>query len=160
MQAHFCFVRPGILALKGQFLLVRYIATNMKNLLLPAAFVLALSFGAADASAVVVTDTISVPEIQCGMCESRIEKSLKKSAFVTDVTADAENDVVVVSYDNTKAKRIDIEKLIAATGYATTKVDADEAAQNALHGCCKPGAHEEPETPKKKQVRKAAPGGH
>lgn len=116
-----------------------------------------LAISAANASAATVTDTIRVPEIQCGMCESKIQKALKKSAFVSSVEADAENDVVVVAYDNSKAKRADIEKLIAMTGYATENIPADKAAQAALHGCCQPGAHEEPETPSKKVIQKAAP---
>ena len=126
---------------------------NMKAVI-SSLFVLALvAFAPSVSSAAVVTDTISVTSMQCGMCESRIEKSLKKSEAVKDVEADVEFDQVVVSYDNTKASHADIVKLISMTGYDTAELAADADAQNNLHGCCKPGAHKPAAAPKK-EVKK------
>lgn len=112
----------------------------MKKFLLIAAATL---LAASSANANSVTDTVKVPHMQCGMCESTIKKSLKKTSYISEVKADAEADVVYVTYDKSKAKTADIEKLIALAGYETEHVKADAAAQNALHGCCKPGAHAE-----------------
>ncbi len=111
-------------------------------------------------SAAVVTDTINVTSMQCGMCESRIEKSLKKADFISAVEADVEHSIVVVSYDNAKATRAEVVRMISMTGYDTAELAADADAQNNLHGCCKPGAHKpvEPAAPAKKQVKKATSG--
>lgn len=121
---------------------------------------LALALAPADSNAAVITDTISVTSMQCGMCESRIEKALKKADFVSDVEADVEHSIVVVSYDNSKASHAEIVKMISMTGYDTAELAADPEAQGNLHGCCKPGSHktEEDAAPAKKQVKKATSG--
>lgn len=84
------------------------------------------------------TDTISVPEIQCGMCENRIEKVVGALEGVASVTADAASDRVIVTYDRRKVLRIKIERTIAAAGYDAGNVSADAVAQEKLHACCKP----------------------
>jgi periplasmic mercuric ion binding protein len=128
----------------------------MKTLFASLFALMMLALAPLSSSAAVITDTISVTSMQCGMCESRIEKALKKADFINDVEADVENSVVVVSYDNTKATHAQIVKLITMTGYDTAELAADAEAQGNLHGCCKPGAHkEEPTTAPKKQVKKA-----
>lgn len=125
--------------------------------LIGASFLALFSFvGVQSAEAGVVTDTIRVTSMQCGMCESRIEKSLQKADFINAVEADVESEIVVVTYDASKSNKGEIEKLIALTGYDTENLAADADAQNALHGCCKPGAHKkESAAPAKKQVKKA-----
>lgn len=102
-----------------------------------------------------VTDTIKVTSMQCGMCESRIEKSLKKSEFISDATADVESETVIVTYDERKLDKAGVEKLISMVGYDTEHLAADKAAQDALHGCCKPGAHKK--TAPTKTIQKASP---
>jgi periplasmic mercuric ion binding protein len=100
-------------------------------------------------------DTISVPHIQCGMCESTIEKALREASYIEHAKADAEQDVVYVTYNESKVKRSDVERLISRAGYATSKFKADPTAQNALHACCKPGAQEdEPVVNKSKKSTK------
>jgi copper chaperone CopZ len=132
----------------------------MKTLFASLFALMMVALAPSTSTAAVVTDTISVTSMQCGMCESRIEKSLKKSDFINEVEADVEHSIVVVSYDNAKASRTDIAKLISMTGYDTAEIAADADAQNNLHGCCKPGAHkkEESSAPAKKQVKKATSG--
>lgn len=88
------------------------------------------------------TDTVSVPEMQCGMCEMRISKTLKKLKGVSSVSADAETDKVVVVYDPEVLSLADIEEAIAGAGYDAGEVKTTKAAQAKLHGCCRPGAHE------------------
>jgi periplasmic mercuric ion binding protein len=129
----------------------------MKSIFASLFVLAAIALAPSISSAAVVTDTISVTSMQCGMCESRIEKALKKVDFVKDVEADVEFSTVVVSYDNATATHADVVKLISMTGYDTAELAADAEAQNNLHGCCKPGAHksEEAEAPAKKQVKKA-----
>lgn len=126
----------------------------MKSLILSICALLMVAFTPSTSSAAVVTDTISVTSMQCGMCESRIEKSLKKADYVKEVEADVEFSTVVVTYDNSKASHADVVKLISMTGYDTAELAADADAQNNLHGCCKPGAHKS-EAPAKKEVKKA-----
>lgn len=101
------------------------------------------------------SDTISVTSMQCGMCESRIEKALKASGLVTEVEADVEHEIVVVHYDGKKVSKKQLAELISKTGYDTDMVAADAKAQDALHGCCKPGAHKKPAP--QKRVQKASP---
>lgn len=128
----------------------------MKTLIASLFALFAVAVAPSLSSAAVITDTISVTSMQCGMCESRIEKALKKADFINDVEADVENSVVVVSYDNTKATHAQIVKMISMTGYDTAELAADTEAQNNLHGCCKPGAHKEEAAPApKKEVKKA-----
>ena len=113
------------------------------------------------ASANSVTDTIRVTSMQCGMCESRIEKALKAHSYISDVEADVENEVVVVTYDKSLSSKEGIAKLISLTGYDTETVAADAEAQNSLHGCCKPGAHKKASAPSsapKKEIKKASSG--
>ncbi|MGE3801770.1 MAG: heavy-metal-associated domain-containing protein [Candidatus Kapaibacterium sp.] len=88
------------------------------------------------------TITISVPEMQCGMCEARIEKGLKKINGVKTVKADAEENTVVVTYDTKKTSRSKIEEAIAKLGYDAGEKEANETAQSQLSACCKPGGHE------------------
>ncbi len=88
------------------------------------------------------TDTIAVPDMQCGTCEKTISSVLKKLQGVGTVTADAEANVVVVSYDPRRITRTRIEKAIARAGYDAGSARTTAAAQNALPMCCRPGAHE------------------
>lgn len=88
------------------------------------------------------TDTISVPEMQCGMCEMKISKTLKKLEGVSSVSADAEADEVVVTYDPEVVSREDIENTIAGAGYDAGEAKTTTAAQAKLHACCRPGSHE------------------
>lgn len=87
------------------------------------------------------TDTISVPEMQCGSCEMKLSKALGSLAGVTEVAADAEANTVIVTYDPAKISRAALVKKIAATGYAAGDRPANAAAQKALPKCCQPGGH-------------------
>ena len=84
------------------------------------------------------TDTIAVPEMQCGMCEERIETALEKMKGVTSATADAEANHVIVRYNPSTTTRAKLEKAIANVGYDAGSHETTAAAQAKLHGCCKP----------------------
>jgi copper chaperone CopZ len=85
------------------------------------------------------TDTISVPDMQCEMCEKRITGALEKVAGVSSVSADAEAKQVVVTYDPKKITLRKIEKKIAAVGYDAGETTTTAASRNALPACCRPG---------------------
>jgi copper chaperone CopZ len=85
------------------------------------------------------TDTISVPDMQCGMCEHRISKRLMKVEGVTTVEADAEANTVVVTYAPSKVTKAKLEKAIAEVGYDAGDTETTTDAQAKLHACCKPG---------------------
>ena len=84
------------------------------------------------------TDTISVPHMQCGMCEMTISKRLKKIDGVTEVEADAEANTVVVTWDPSKTSLMKLRKAIAEAGYDADAVKTTPEAQAKLHGCCRP----------------------
>lgn len=84
------------------------------------------------------TDTIAVPHMQCGMCEVTISKRLKKVEGVSGVEADAEANLVIVTYDPSKTSRTKLEKAIARAGYDAGSAKTTKKAQAKLHGCCRP----------------------
>lgn len=84
------------------------------------------------------TDTISVPDMQCGMCEEKISAKLKGVKGIKSVAADAEAKRVIVTYDPRKVKRGAIERSIARVGYSAGSAKAAKKAQMALPGCCRP----------------------
>jgi copper chaperone CopZ len=86
-----------------------------------------------------VTDTISVPEMQCGSCEAIISKALKKIDGVDTVMADAEANIVVVRYNPQLTTRKALVSAVAAAGYTAEDKAADKKAQSNLPMCCRPG---------------------
>ena len=84
------------------------------------------------------TDTISVPHMQCGMCENKISKKLEKLEGVVSVEADAEQDIVIVRYNPSALTLATLEEAIAAVGYDAGETMTTPEAQKKLHGCCKP----------------------
>lgn len=88
------------------------------------------------------TDTIAVPEMQCGLCEGKIKKTLMKLKGVIAVSADADADQVVVTYDPRRITTARIERAIAGAGYDAGHARTTAAAQRALPACCQPGGHD------------------
>ena len=87
------------------------------------------------------TDTISVPQMQCGSCEERIAGRLAKLSGVATATADAEAKHVIVTYSPRKVKLEKITKEIAATGYNAGNEQTTAELQAKLPRCCQPGGH-------------------
>ncbi len=72
----------------------------------------------------------------CGMCKSRIEKSLKIEG-VTKADWDSKTKLLKVTFDDEKTSLKEIEKRISGVGHDTQSVRADDAIYNKLPGCCK-----------------------
>ena len=90
-------------------------------------------------------DTIKVSG-ECGMCKSRIQKTLKirllfleylgKVDGIASAVWDTETKFLVVAYDVSKISNDDIQKKIAAVGHDTEKYTADDKVYEKLPGCC------------------------
>lgn len=92
------------------------------------------------------TDTIKVYG-ECGMCKSRIQKTLKIDG-IAGASWVSETKLLVVTYDLAKISNDAIQKKIAAVGHDTEKYSADDAVYTKLPGCChydrkKPGTNSE-----------------
>jgi copper chaperone CopZ len=82
-----------------------------------AGLILAAGFSTA-ALAAEKTETIKVSGWHCGGCAARTESALKDVKGVSTVAADKTKKVVTVTYDDAKAKRADLEKAIADSGFS------------------------------------------
>jgi mercuric transport protein len=78
----------------------------------------ALSLGALAAEK---TETIKVSGWHCGGCAARTEAALKDVKGVSTVAADKGKKEVTVTYDDSKAKRSDLERAIADSGFSAEK---------------------------------------
>jgi copper chaperone CopZ len=72
----------------------------------------------------------------CGMCKKTIEKSLKGAEGVKSAVWNKQTKVLEVIYDDAKTSMKQIEEKVAASGYDTQNVKADDKAYNNLHECC------------------------
>ena len=85
-----------------------------------AGLILAAGFSTA-ALAAEKTETIKVSGWHCGGCAARTESALKDVKGVSTVAADKIKKVVTVTYDDAKARRADLEKAIADSGFSVDK---------------------------------------
>ena len=67
------------------------------------------------------TETIKVSGWHCGGCAARTESALKDVKGVSTVAADKNKKEVTVTYDDAKARRTDLEKAIADSGFSVEK---------------------------------------
>ena len=84
------------------------------------AFVAALSVSGL-AFAATKTDTIKVNGWHCDKCPAKTEAKLKSINGVRSAKTDRAKGEVVVTYDESKAKRADLEKAVADSGFAVEK---------------------------------------
>jgi copper chaperone CopZ len=96
--------------------------------------VTALILFAVSVNAQTKTDTIKVYG-ECGMCKSRIQKTLKIDGIVM-ADWNTETKFLVVTYDAAKISNDDIQKTIAAVGHDTEKYTAIDSVYQKLPGCC------------------------
>ena len=87
----------------------------MKKLI--ATFALAAGLSTA-ALAAEKTETIKVGGWHCGGCAARTESALKEVKGVTTVAADKTKKEVLVTYDDAKVKRADLDKAIKDSGFS------------------------------------------
>lgn len=81
------------------------------------AFALALCLSSA-ALAETKTETIKVSGWKCDKCPSKTEAKLRAVKGVESATADRAKGVVVVKYDDSKAKTADLKSAVAASGFS------------------------------------------
>ena len=83
-----------------------------------------------------VTETFKVYG-NCEMCKTTIESSLgKKKMGVLSANWNTQTKMIIIKFDPAKVSLEEIHKRIAASGYDTEKVRADDATYSGLHKCC------------------------
>lgn len=75
----------------------------------------------------------------CGMCEDRIEETVKNVNGVKSVDYIVDSETLKVSFDSTMVKELDLHKAVAAVGHETKQEGVDDATNDALPECCRKG---------------------
>lgn len=73
----------------------------------------------------------------CGMCKDKIEKAANGLDGVKAANWNIDSKELTVAFDASKISIDTIHQSIAASGYDTDKVRAEDAVYNNLHHCCK-----------------------
>lgn len=73
---------------------------------------------------------------ECGMCKKTIEKAAKDSGATT-ANWNTESKKLTITYNTSKTSNEKIQQAIAAAGYDTQNLTADNEAYDKLHECCK-----------------------
>ena len=93
-----------------------------------------MSFCSASLFAQSKTDTVKVWG-NCEECKNKIEKAATSAGADVANWSD-ETYLLVVNYDASKTSSLDIQKSVAAVGYDTQDVKAEDAAYKKLPKCC------------------------
>ncbi|RME97680.1 MAG: copper chaperone [Bacteroidetes bacterium] len=72
----------------------------------------------------------------CGMCKRTIETAAMSVEGVKTANWDVDSKVITLSFDAEVATVLQIHQKIAAAGYDTENIRAEDAAYQALHTCC------------------------
>ncbi len=83
----------------------------------------------------------------CGMCDTRIEKTVNAMPGVVSSEWTKDTQMLKVTYKAKKVKSLDIHKALAKVGHDTDLERADDKVYAALPGCCH---YDRPEVKKKK----------
>ncbi|MFO7524560.1 MAG: heavy-metal-associated domain-containing protein [Ignavibacteriaceae bacterium] len=109
----------------------------MKNLMVLAVLILILISGTAQSNISSITGTVEFKVYgNCGMCKSRIEKSLKVDG-VESAIWDKDTKMVKVVFNSDKISVDNIHQLVAEVGHDTEMVKAKDENYDKLHSCCK-----------------------
>jgi periplasmic mercuric ion binding protein len=73
----------------------------------------------------------------CGQCKTRIDKAAKSVDGVTKATWNDKDEMLTVTFDDTKTSVPKIEEAVAKVGHDTDHAKATDKSYNALPGCCK-----------------------
>lgn len=84
-----------------------------------------------------ITIDISLPTVQCGMCERNISKALDKVSGVKVYEVDIEGKKVSLTYDDAITSLSQIETAISMAGYDANSTKANKKAYDKLSKCCK-----------------------
>lgn len=83
-----------------------------------------------------ITETIKVYG-NCGMCKSKIEKTLSYKTGVKYGVWDIDSKLLTVKYNPSKITLAQIKQALADIGYDSETHRATDETYNNLHGCCK-----------------------
>ena len=72
----------------------------------------------------------------CGMCEKRIESAASKVKGVKTADWDEDKGIMILTYDPSQTTPEHVQKAIAAAGYDTEMVKAEDNTYSKLPGCC------------------------
>lgn len=86
--------------------------------------------------AMTMTETSFGVRGNCGMCKETIEEATNSVEGVTMANWDKDKKKIDVKFDESTTDMMAIHKAIAASGYDTDKVEANEEAYNNLPECC------------------------
>jgi periplasmic mercuric ion binding protein len=119
----------------------------MKRLLYVALAVIGFSFSSGAQTKAVQTVKISTPSVQCDMCKTRIESTLKRYDGVLSANVNYKKKETTVKYISERINEETIKTAIANAGYDANEIKATEDAYKTLPKCCKKPV-EKPSTPK------------
>jgi copper chaperone CopZ len=109
----------------------------MKSLMLIMAFAFMQLTSIAQSEISVKTETAEFKVYgNCGMCKSRIEKSLKVDG-VESAKWDKDTKMTNVVFDSDKITVDQLHQLVAEVGHDTEMIKAEDETYNKLHSCCK-----------------------
>jgi len=96
--------------------------TNLWRDVMKKLFAFALAAGLSGAAlAAEKTETLKVSGWHCAGCSAKTEAALKDVKGVSAAVADKNKKEVKVTYDDAKAKRADLERAIADSGFTVDK---------------------------------------
>ena len=72
----------------------------------------------------------------CGMCKTRIEKTVNAVKGVTRASWNADDAMLTVTFDDSKTSVLKIEEATAKVGHDTDHTRAADKTYDALPGCC------------------------
>ena len=97
-----------------------------------------LFLGMSSIFAAVKTEKIKVYG-KCDLCKTRIEKAAKSVQGVNKATWILSNELLTVTFDDSKTSVSRIEDAVAKVGHDTDHAKATDKAYNELPGCCRYG---------------------
>lgn len=83
------------------------------------------------------TVSISIPSVQCSMCDKTITTALMGTSGVDTASVDLESKTVSVTFVNASITLSDLESVITKAGYDANDKKADPEAYENLSACCK-----------------------
>jgi periplasmic mercuric ion binding protein len=108
---------------------------TLQSLALFCAFVSCVAFRTDAVFAQTKSETVKVWG-NCGMCKKTIEKSLKGVDGVQSATWNKTTKMLAVNYEASKITLAGVEQKVAASGYDTQNVKANDGAYSKLPECC------------------------
>lgn len=82
-------------------------------------------------------ELVSIPTVQCGMCDMNITVALETVPGIQEFLVNIDDLNVQVLFDGSTTSLKKVEEAISKVGYQANQTKADPAAYKALMGCCK-----------------------